>query len=539
MRETLGYINISVNPCRDFFAYVCSGVINNRLWPEDNTEAEFERMVFTGVMPPDAPRSPAGVFLIEYHRSCLESIMRKNFTSSLAVALVQKEQVVLKYMDAKKAFIYATRSILKYRLHAALYVLQQFNEPIIRVGIQLNCGEENSHSRDVLSASLIAINNVLPVPVTEERTLQLKANICSIYRVDHEGSVMYATANRSDFQRDIWNLEDLEAGLVANGLTLATVPLLTVRHSRTIRAVSRNIFSGTRSLDWCCLSPLAQRHAGWEDVQGPKRDKRPQHLFEVCKKQINRVWQLVLMVKVAIFTSPAKDAKLHVIFDNVKDAVRADLVKSGMVAADDQNRMEHFFRDLVLLTPREVVDTSAPVPEVSHDFASNLLEALAFDFDYTKAFFAHFNEKHLRSFIHLRINGNRSVYLNTNLYNFVKVGDAHLELSNMAYAGRVLAEALWFMVFRTVTWAPHTTANMLRIQECYDSFYWSNSSRMNPNDITSFFTALGLSSVLNAFYRPQWLIVKPAWGFGACRTASCSTSFLPTRAARERLQQLM
>ncbi|KAL3212788.1 hypothetical protein MRX96_007839 [Rhipicephalus microplus] len=60
MRETLGYVNISVNPCRDFFAYVCSGVINNRLWPEDNTEAEFERIVFTGVMPPDAPRSPAG-----------------------------------------------------------------------------------------------------------------------------------------------------------------------------------------------------------------------------------------------------------------------------------------------------------------------------------------------------------------------------------------------------------------------------------------------------------------------------------------------
>ncbi|KAL3212789.1 hypothetical protein MRX96_007840 [Rhipicephalus microplus] len=415
-------------------------------------------------------------------------------------------------MDAKKAFIYATRSILKYRLHAALYVLQQFNEPVIRVGIQLNCGKENSRSRNVLSASLIAINNVLPVPVTEERTLQLKANICSIYRVDHEGSVAFTTANRSDFQRDIWNLEDLEAGLVANGLTLATVQLLTVRHSRTIRAFLE-IFSrepeattGAAFLLWHSVM------RGGEMFKAPS-GQPPQHLFEVCKKQINRVWQLVLMVKVAIFTSPAKDAKLHVIFDNVKDAVRADLVKSGMVAAEDQNRMEHFFRDLVLLTPREVVDTSAPVPEVSHDFASNLLEALAFDFDYTKAFFAHFNEKHLRSFIHLRINGNRSVYLNTNLYNFVKVGDAHLELSNMAYVGRVLAEALWFMVFRTVTWAPHTTANMLWIQECYDSFYWSNSSHMSPNDITSFFTALGLSSVLNAFYRPQWLIVKPAWGF--------------------------
>ncbi|KAL1435815.1 hypothetical protein MTO96_010593 [Rhipicephalus appendiculatus] len=83
----------------------------------------------------------------------------------------------------------------------------------------------------------------------------------------------------------------------------------------------------------------------------------------------------------------------------------------------------------------------------------------------------------------------------------------------MASVGRVLAEALWFMVFRMVTWTPQTMANMSRLEECYDSFYWSNNSRMNPDEITSFFTALGLSSVLNAFYRSQWLTVKPAWGF--------------------------
>ncbi|KAL1435813.1 hypothetical protein MTO96_010591 [Rhipicephalus appendiculatus] len=79
MRETLRYINTSANPCRDFFAYVCSGVISNRLWPEDNSQAEFERMVFTGVMPPGTPRSPAGEFLVEFRRSCLESIARGEF----------------------------------------------------------------------------------------------------------------------------------------------------------------------------------------------------------------------------------------------------------------------------------------------------------------------------------------------------------------------------------------------------------------------------------------------------------------------------
>ncbi|KAL1435818.1 hypothetical protein MTO96_010596 [Rhipicephalus appendiculatus] len=204
MRETLRYINTSANPCRDFFAYVCSGVISNRLWPEDNSQAEFERMVFTGVMPPGTPRSPAGEFLVEFRRSCLESIARENFTSALAVALVRREQVFLKNMDAKKAFIYAARSILQYRLNAAFYVLLRLNNQTVKVGIRLNCSNDDSHARNALTVSLSAINNALPVPVTEEKILDLKANICRIYHANREGIVMYTTTNRSDFQRDVW-----------------------------------------------------------------------------------------------------------------------------------------------------------------------------------------------------------------------------------------------------------------------------------------------------------------------------------------------
>ncbi|KAL1435814.1 hypothetical protein MTO96_010592 [Rhipicephalus appendiculatus] len=174
---------------------------------------------------------------------------------------------------------------------------------------------------------------------------------------------MYTTTNRSDFEHDVWNIDDLEAGLVANGLTLASVQFLSVTHSRTIRAFLE-IFSRERSEGSTGAAFLLWHtvKSGALMFEAPK-GKTPQRLFEVCKKQINSVWQLALMFKVAIFTSPAKDAKLRVIFDSVKDAVRADLLKSGLFAADDRNRLEHFFRDLALLTPAEVIDTSVPVPK--------------------------------------------------------------------------------------------------------------------------------------------------------------------------------
>ncbi|KAL1435819.1 hypothetical protein MTO96_010597 [Rhipicephalus appendiculatus] len=180
--------------------------------------------------------------------------------------------------------------------------------------------------------------------------------------------------------------------------------------------------------------------------------RSPQRLFEVCKKQVSDVWQLGRIFKINIFTNPAKDARLHVIFDNVKDAVRADLLRSGLVAPDDQNRLEQFFGGLTLVTPAEAVNAGLPLPKVSSDFASSLLEALAFDYEAGKAYFANFDEKYTRSFVYLRINGNRSMYINTQLYYFVQTGKGNFELSNMATVGRILAEALWFMLFRAVTW---------------------------------------------------------------------------------------
>ncbi|KAH7938195.1 hypothetical protein HPB49_021501 [Dermacentor silvarum] len=492
MRESLRYINTSVNPCRDFFAYVCSSVIKLRLWPEANNEAEFERMVFTGVMPPGAPRSKAGEFLVAYHRSCLATVSRESIASALAGAIVRKQREVLKNMDVRKAFIYATAATVKYKLRTAFYVLKLLNKESASVGTALICSSDDSYSQDALTASVDAVNSVLRLAVTAQRTLELKANICSVYRANREGIVAYTAANRSDFQGDVWNLQDLEAGLVANGLSLSTVAFFTVNQSRTVRAIL-DVFSpgrnegstGATYLLWHSVVRGAMRFKTSSD--GP-----PQRVFQVCKREISDLRELGRLFQTNIFTSRERDAQFRVIFDAVKDAVRADLRASGLVEA-------------------EVVNTDLVVPVTSQNFASALLESREFELQGAEAFYAHFDDKDVLRFAHLSIVGNHSVHISINLYYYINTGEANVELSNMAVVGRILAEALWFMVFRTVTWTSQTATNILRLKECYDSYYW-NSTAYDAYGIPPFFTALGLSSVLNAFYRPQWLTAKPAWG---------------------------
>ncbi|KAH6928618.1 hypothetical protein HPB50_017485 [Hyalomma asiaticum] len=513
MRETLRYVNTSANPCRDFFAYVCAGVVKYRLWPESSNHAEFERTVFTGVMPPGAPKSPAGEFLVAFHRSCLESVARQNIATAFSGALVRKEQGVLKNMDPKKAFIYATTATVKYRLKTAFYVVQQASEKNVAVGAALLCSYDDSYIRDALTASVDAINSVLHLAVTEQRTHDLKVNICSIHDLNPEENVTYTAANRSDFHRDVWNIGDLDAGLSANGLSLATVQFLTVNQPRTVRAILE-IFARERngSSTGAALLVWHSLVSGVTALKAPKGGS-PQRVFNICNREVNSLWQMGLIFKVNLFTSPDKDAQLRVIFNNVKDAVRVDLLKSGFVEAADVARLERFFRDLTLFTPAEMAATAVSLPQLSRDFASLFLESHVFEFEASKAFFSRVDGNYSRAFAYLRVGGNRSVYVSSNLYHYIQTGEAKWELSNMATVGRILAETLWFMVFRTATWSSGTRTNMSRFEECYESFYWSNGTAKNPDAITSFFTALGLSSVLNAFNRPHWLAVKSAWGF--------------------------
>ncbi|KAL3212793.1 hypothetical protein MRX96_007844 [Rhipicephalus microplus] len=151
---------------------------------------------------------------------------------------------------------------------------------------------------------------------------------------------MYTAANRSDFQRDIWNIDDLEAGLEANGLSLETLQFLSVKHWTTIRAII-GIFSrqcnGSSTVATFLLWHSAMRDVvALESATG----KAPQCLFEVCKQQVSSVWQLGRNLKKVIVSCVAKGVQLRVVLDNVKDTVHADLLKSRLVTPDDQNRLE-------------------------------------------------------------------------------------------------------------------------------------------------------------------------------------------------------
>ncbi|KAH7934233.1 hypothetical protein HPB49_023450 [Dermacentor silvarum] len=512
-QQTLRYVNTSVDPCNDFFAYVCSNVIKFRIWQDTSTERELQRIVVTGAMPPGIERSPAGDLLIAYFRSCVKEMGSIDaFVSDIADTLVRKEMSLLNKMDRKKAFVYATTLTSKYQIDTAIYVSYDKSSAGLFIVYKAICTDYEV-MRTILAASVGALNGGLNASMNIESALQFTTIICrEIYSAKMQVT-RYRGANRSNFYHDVWSSEDLEAGLDSIGYSLSKVQSLIVYGADRL-ARMHDILSTLENS--AVEKGVIAAYFLWHSVMTSTGEfyalynPRPQFVFEACDRSLEKIWHLSYSFQVDILTSTDKDAHARAIFADVRDAVKEECMASGLFLEDDIKLLANFFQGLTLYTPAQVRPSTTLVPKPSHDFFEILLRGREYNFQAEKDRFTFVGNEHVRHYMEIAFIGRSRVYLPTGIYSSIRAGAQKVHLVNMATLGRTLAEALWFMLFYGIPWTSGTVTNLLRLKECYDRFYGIKSEDNNREDIT-FITALGLSSVLKAFKRPGWLSVKPAW----------------------------
>ncbi|KAH7933967.1 hypothetical protein HPB49_019802 [Dermacentor silvarum] len=512
-QQTLRYVNTSVDPCNDFFAYVCSNVIKFRTWQDTSTERELQRIVLTGAMPPGVERSPAGDFLIAYFRSCVEEMTSIGYlVSDIADTLIQKERSLLNKMDRKKAFVYATTLTSKYQIDTAFYVSYDKLSAGLFIGYKAIC-TDYAIVRTIIAASVGALTVGLNASMNTESTLQFTTVICrEIYSTEMQVT-RYTAANRTNFYHEVWSSEDLEAGLRSIGYSLSKVKSFIVYGADRLRRM-HDILS---TLENSAIEKgVIAAYFLWHSVMTitgefyALYDSTPQFVFESCDRSLEKIWHLSYSFQVDILTSTDKDAHARAIFADVRDAVKEECIASGLFLEDDITLLANFFQGLTLYTPAEVRPSTTMVPKPSSDFFEMLLRGREYNFQAEKDRFTFLGNEEVRHYMKIVFIGRSRVYLPTGIYSSIRAGAQNVHLVNMATLGRTLAEALWFMVFYGIPWTSGTVNNLLRLKECYDRFYGIAVEDNSHDDIT-FITALGLSSVLKAFKRPGWLSVKPAW----------------------------
>ncbi|KAH6938082.1 hypothetical protein HPB50_006660 [Hyalomma asiaticum] len=508
----LRYVNASLAPCQDFFAHVCSNVIKLRSWEGATRESELDRIIVTGAVPPDLRRSPAGDFLIAYFRSCVKSVASYSyFLRNFADAVVRKERETLNAMDRKKAFLYATAMTSKYDIITAFYVQYDLTHKSVNIGYSAIC-RLTQFAQDVIAISADALHKGLNGSATVESVVELATALCSHNNFAGPRVVNYTADNRSEFSRDVWTIDDLDAGLAAMGYSLSDAPQLIVYGADRIGKMHRvlsaqaqsTIEKGVVAAYFLCHSVLSVSNEFYKSYK-----PTPQFVFKSCTRSLDKLWHIWFSFNVDTLTSPQKNSRASAIFNAVRDAVRAECHASGIFqAAEDLRLLQSFFRNLTLITPAEVRRSTSKIPKPSRDFSDNLLQGREYDFEATKDRAAFLGEEEPVQYESVNFIGGSRVYLRTTEYGSIQTGSA--ELPNMATLGRTIAEALWYMIFYGLPWTSETAANLSRFKHCYATFYGYDYKDTNFIDI-SFVCALGLSSVLKAFPRQDWFTVKPAW----------------------------
>ncbi|KAH7976697.1 hypothetical protein HPB52_018328 [Rhipicephalus sanguineus] len=183
-----------------------------------------------------------------------------------------------------------------------------------------------------------------------------------------------------------------------------------------------------------------------------------------------------------------------------KDACTTTAPRRAAFDDEDSARMGDFVQRLTLDVTMTRYGGAVAVPDVSRKlFAENLLRGRAYDF--------YIRRERRRDVKSGKLSPARYIWIPPVMYDMVRTGsETSSEIANMAGLGWLIARAIWEVVLSTDFRSPKMAAAFERLRSCF------NTDEHGKAKNVSLPLVLGLSTVLNAFSRPKWETMRPAWG---------------------------
>ncbi|KAL1486738.1 hypothetical protein MTO96_031274 [Rhipicephalus appendiculatus] len=467
------YVNRSVLPCKDFFAYVCSNVITEGLLMHDEQSMYSWRALITGHTAADARRGDAGRFVTAYYRSCMEIATRRpSFMRSLANALVKIAWKGADPFRSREAFAYMVTASVVYKLPSVVYVSFDVLRATMSIRMSPVCSKEQQDSEalapvlDALSGTLNATASTAEVRKVRTRVVQRLVRGWSRTKVN----------TTSIEVRGVGAVRTLYSAFAANEGREAA--------AKTVAY-----------LVWYSVVLGSREFYGFYDGTAPS-------VFRVCGYSLFDISEMQSAFAAAQFTSPEKDVEARRIFARLKNSVYAGCQRYSLIGDEDSERFASFFENLQIVPYAELAESAVPVPNATEDFGENLLRGRAYGFEVVKRRQLRVAGAQLSRYGHVDFSGDKWLQLSSIVYRHLSVDSGERNLPNYAFVGRVLAEALWFKLLTHVHWSPKTVASMERFKRCFVQSEPGGNWHAAPFSLVV--AALGLGSTLHALNVTDW-----------------------------------
>ncbi|KAH7976055.1 hypothetical protein HPB52_008527 [Rhipicephalus sanguineus] len=514
VEQVFWYVNRSVIPCKDFFSYVCSNVISDAsLVPEDRSLHSW-RALITGHTAAGAGRTDIGRFVTAYYKSCMAIAAHKpSFMRSLASALVKVAWKEASVFKSKEAFTYMTTASVVYRLPSVVYISFDVLKQAMSVKVNLVCNM-GTQDFDALAPVLDALSRTLNA-TTEEAVRRYALAFCSDLSAAGRTRKRYAMANESAvFDREVWNIDDVRAGLEGCGFSLRNVTSVDVQGVGEVRtfysafAANEDSEATAKTIAYLVWYSVFLGSGGFYrsfDGSAPS-------VFRVCMASLRFISEIQSAFSAAQFMSPEKDVEARKIFARVRNSVYADCQHYSLIDSEDSAACESFFKNMQIVSSADLAESLVPIPNATDTFGENLLRGRAYGFEVVKRRHSSYVSGKMSRYGYVDFSGDKWLQLSSIVYKYLSASSGEHNLRNYAFVGRLLAETLWYMVFTHANWSTRTLDKIGIFRRCFVSNHPSSNLPAAPIALT--IATMGLASTLHALNVSDWydpVVVGSMW----------------------------
>ncbi|KAL1476528.1 hypothetical protein MTO96_036436 [Rhipicephalus appendiculatus] len=489
VRELARYVNSTLEPCENFFDYVCSNSVYSRLKTDTTVDSSLERFVTTGVPPKDHGRGgEVAEFMIGYFRSCVASIGRRDsFLSQMAQSILRVSQDVLRRPNGRNSFQFMVEMSVRYMIPSVLDITYYPWNSTLRIQVRAQC-KVSLMSADCLNASVNGVRSVISSSVNISNTEKFMVELCRRFPATEQNST-YAWINTTEaISTQLWDARDIKSAMsvVGWGATNATVieafGLLQIRAIHDAFVMQGNCGPKAAYLLW---------HSVFAAASAFLPTNKPSYMegFDHCMSKLRYgggdLWQ---QLRDEVMMQRRVDDQVTATFTAVKQAVLRDAKSSWLFDDDDVAHLRRLIDGLGVVTVTYGRTHVASPRRGGHNAEPSFI-----------------NEG-------VKIVDKKDVYIAGRLYDVIENASTPRSLMlNMAVLGHDLAEAVWNLVLLDERWNESTTSNINHLQKCFLERYplFGQELEIHSDVIAS---SLGLASVIGAFSRAtDWHTRKLAW----------------------------
>ncbi|KAH7939463.1 hypothetical protein HPB52_012769 [Rhipicephalus sanguineus] len=484
-------VNSSIDPCDDFYQYVCSRIDAGEVQHVSPPFRVIQQLNLLEVANPGESGSAAGEMLATIKRGVWDAEQSGGEDIGDYVTAISKALRLAPEMDLLRMVRFMAELSLRYGLSTVVSFEVSEAGDILIIKINDGCISQNRNT-DMLHFALESFNNVVNATV-DLQGLQVVEETVIALRRSKAPKILYQPINNSPFE----DLKDGDWNAIINDLVLPVHPnanTVETHQNDKVNALLDNFAysphqPATIAYVAVC-SALSTRDLIEEAALKPGAQSLSAcQVMDIC--EIEQAYMAHLLsghhmneYVAALFT------KMR---DNVFQHANASL---GKVYQEEVSRK---LQGLRLVLPEEIVASDIPVPTVAGTFADTFIAARSYVFEVRKAKVARNIPNVDDLFLPAMVRNGDVAYVPTNLYAIVQQHVQRMVVLDVPVLGVDMAYQLWSFLLEQ-SWPSEISRSIETYKSCF------KGSR-SADYLKTAYTALGVVSAVDAMMAVDWNVV--------------------------------